>query len=181
MSMQFRNRKLRHLFRVFDLDADRGLIKDQFVRFADELARAILHVSPAAIEQSRNGYRFLWGAMREHAAPGGDRDRLELDDFLAWGNFLNDAVVAGGGGWMARWSDPQFALLDVRGEGEIGIAEYAAWCHAFELAGDPDHLFRQLDEDGDGVIRKDEFLRLTLEFLTSESPSVAGNLLWGHV
>ena len=84
MSIRFRNQKLRHLFRVFDLDADGALTRAQFVDFADELAKAIGHVSPEALEQARKGQRFLWGVVREFADSGEAPDRLELDDFLAW-------------------------------------------------------------------------------------------------
>lgn len=180
MSIQFRNQKLRHLFRVFDVDADGGLTKAEFVGFTDKLAEAIGHASPEALEQARNGQRFLWGAMREYAG-GDDCTGIAVDEFLAWATALIEAIQTGGGGWMSRWSDPQFDLMDVRGEGRIGIAEYAAWCEAYELPGDPDRMFRQLDEDGDGAISKPEFLRLTLEFLASEDTDAAGNVLWGQV
>jgi Ca2+-binding EF-hand superfamily protein len=185
MSIQFRNQKLRHLFRVFDVDADGGLTKVEFVGFAEKLADAIGHATPEALEQARNGQRFLWGALSEYAvrreAGGGEAGSLAFDEFRIWADALTRALPNGGAGWMARWSDPQFELMDVRGEGQLGIAEYAAWCEAYQLPGDPDRMFRQLDQDGDGLISKPEFLRLTLEFLASEDPDAAGNVLWGQM
>jgi hypothetical protein len=180
MSIQYRNQKLRHLFRVFDIDADGALTELEFVGFANRLAEAIGHTAPERLERARIGQQFLWGFMRELGGPG-DESRLGVERFLTWSDALIAEIEAGGGDAMARWSDPQFELMDVRGAGKIGIAEYAAWCEAYELPGDPDRMFRQLDDDGDGAITKPEFLRLTLEFIASKDSSAAGNVLWGQV
>jgi hypothetical protein len=181
MAIQYRNQKLRHLFRVFDMDADGSLTEIDFVGFANRLAAATGHTTPERLERARKGQQFLWGFMREHAGPGDDETRLGLEQFLAWSAALIAAIEAGSGAAIARWSDPQFELMDVRGAGKIGIAEYAAWCEAYELPGDPDRMFRQLDADGDGAITKSEFLHLTLEFMASKDPDAAGNVLWGQV
>jgi len=44
-----------------------------------------------------------------------------------------------------------------------------------------DEAFERLDLDGDGVISKDEFARLYLEFFTSEDPEAPGSWFWGPV
>lgn len=180
MALLYRNQKLRHLFRVFDVDADGTLTKIEFLGFVNRLAEAIGHVAPEQLERARTGQQSWWTAMHEHAGHA-DEARLGLDEFLTWSTALIAAIEAGGDAGMAGWSDRQFELMDVRASGKIGIAEYAAWCQAYDLPGDPDRMFRQLDEDGDGAISKPQFLGLFLEFMASKDPEAAGNVLWGQV
>ncbi len=170
MSTQYRNQKLRHLFRVFDTDVDGVLTKADFLDLGDKLADAIGSAPAPLRDAAQAGQAALWAGLRERAEHA---EGVTFADFLAWA----DAVEAPS---LASWCERQFELL-ARGQGTIGIAEYAAWCHAFALPGDPDRMFRQLDHAGAEAIDGPEFLRLHLEFLRSDDVDAPGNVVWGQV
>lgn len=175
----FRRRKLEKMFSVFDHDGDGAIARADFLRRVDDLARYCgwAEDSPQ-YQRHRNRAIEEWDSLRESADTDED-GRITRADFLRYGeSFLadRDAVRA-----YAR-GDVQliFDAMDTDADGRITVSDYRTYLEVCGVdASAADLFFGHADLDEDGHITRSEMAHAMEEFLLSEKPDAASNLLFG--
>lgn len=179
MLSELQEKKLTRYFRVYDVDDDGRIGRPDFERVVENVR--ILHgLSDDSPEHRalRRGYLERWDGIRESADGDGDQG-VDLGEWLSyWGRLLEDddryeAEVA-------MVTDRLFALFDTDEDGEIGPDEFCDFYGIFGLsAALARRVFVELDQNGDGVISREELASIGHQFYRGDEPGAPGNLLFG--
>lgn len=186
---ELQSRKLEHMFRRIDADGDGVIGPDDFERHAGALAglRGLRAGTPAA-EAIRGPITGWWERISETIASDGaaGNGRCDLSVWLDfWSSWLAaimaNAAIGGGPALeqMKATTVSTFEALDADGDGHVSAAEYDAWLGSWGRRVQSRRSFMLMDEDGDGLLTKEQVVRLLKEFFLTNDPEAAGNHLFG--
>jgi Ca2+-binding EF-hand superfamily protein len=176
---EFRIRKLNRLFDVLDHDGDGAIELADFIRRVERFAK-LRGWEQGSPEYLRN-LRFAlgeWQNLRESADADEDR-QITRREFLRYAEVYlseRDGVRAFAHG------DVQliFDAMDLDGDGRLSIDEYRDYLEVCGIdRSAADRYFAHADLDEDGAITRQELSHAMEEFLISENPDSASNLLYG--
>jgi juvenile hormone diol kinase len=175
----FRTRKLHRFFDVLDNDRDGQIELADFIRRVEHFAR-LRGWEQGSAEYLRN-LRFAlgeWQNLRESADADEDR-RITRAEFLRHADiYLSERE----GVRAFAHGDVQlvFDAMDLDGDGRLSVEEYRDYLEVCGLdRSSADLYFAHADLDEDGFITRQELSHAMEEFLISENPDSASNLLFG--
>jgi len=169
-------RKLRYLFSLDDADKDGVVERTDYERIADRLATSVgLAPGTPGYDQFHERYLGVWATLDRLADTNRD-GKVSCDEYLAaYADILAELGASAGG-----MGQVLFDLADADGDGRIAEREHLALLGAYGVAADAAReSFRRLDQDGDGFIRKDEFMQGAQDFFLGDDPATPGNWLLG--
>jgi Ca2+-binding EF-hand superfamily protein len=186
MSVEFRTKKYRHMFKVFDVNSDGAFDEDDTIEVVNNLARTY-HTSPnsPAFVKMLDDYRNWWKMLSGMLDADGD-GHVTQEEFVGfWTNFVDQAQARAAEGddtlrgMVAASGDMTFDFLDQDHNGEISLEEYTNWLKGWKVDTNYAACFANLDLNGDGVITRDEAGTLLQNFIFSDDPNAPGSLLYG--
>lgn len=179
MLSSLQTKKLTNLFNLYDTDGNGLLEESDYVRVAQNAARAIGY-QPDTAEYATlyAGYMGIWQGVRQLADPD-NTGQLTLATFLnGYAHLISQrelfaAVILG----MAK---TMIELQDRNKDGKVEQDEHMAYAMAHNIS----HAaalesFRRLDRNGDGFLTRAELEQNIEEFFVSDDPAAPGNWLLG--
>lgn len=175
----FQKRKLARMFAVLDLDRDGYLQRSDYTRRVDAVAR-MKGWTQESPEYQRN-LRFAlqdWEGLCESADVDQD-GRVSREEFMHYADvFLDDRDAVRS--YSRGDAQLLFDAMDTDGDGKISLDEYRAYLDVCGIdASAAKEFFEYADLDESGLITRTEMSHAIEEFLLSENPRAAGNLLFG--
>jgi len=169
-------------FQVYDVNKN-GCVEQADLELCAQKIAALRHIKPgeSQFEDIRAKYVAIWSSFWQPADLNGD-GKVELKEYLSVAeksieNFANSAKLKEE---HAAKANTIFICLDADGNGEISLAEYKQFCTAVGLGEEvAEEAFARLDENGDGVLSREEYMERSKEFHTSDDPNAPGNWLYG--
>ncbi|MGK7902451.1 MAG: EF-hand domain-containing protein [Hormoscilla sp.] len=169
-------------FQVYDVNKN-GCVEQADLELCAQKIAAMRGIQPGAseFEDIRGKYVAIWSNFWQAADVNGD-GKVELEEYLSVAEKsiasfassvkLQEAHVAK--------ANTIFGCLDADGNGEISLAEYKQFCTAVGIGEQlAEEAFARLDENGDGVLSREEYMERSKEFHTSDDPNAPGNWLYG--
>jgi len=165
------------LFRLYDVDQSGFISQDDFLHLADRVAKTQGQTGSPRHAQLRAALGALWGY---HAGLDKDGDgRITSDEWVTGRLALGEGLKRIYQG-ISLFGNALFDAFDKDGIQGLSVAEYKSFLISFGFSPDnADQNFRQLDQDGNGLISRKEFMDLLLQFHYSNEESAVGNLLFG--
>jgi len=183
MLSALRRKKLEHEFRSTDFDGSGYLEFCDFEGSMAELCRVQNVSLDSDIYRTRIALvREFWNQLSEFADSNKD-GKISVDEYCDF----YESLFAGGTPtmenlppWFSGLCDAYVELLDLNGDGEIGLSEYTTYCAVRHISAEAAaQAFKILDLNGDGGISKDEVRKLAFDFFFSDDPAAPGNNLYG--
>lgn len=179
MLSDLQTKKLTRYFQVYDIDDDGRIDAADFDRIVHNVM--ILHWAEEGSEVTealRDAYSRFWDGLRSAADGDGDGG-VTLDEWLAyWQITLDDDGLYEAE--VHELTDRLFRVFDLDEDGTIGAAEFMDFFGVFGLPVDlAESVFVELDSNGDGVVSRDELLKVARDFYRSDDLEAPGNLLFG--
>ncbi len=179
MLTDFQKRKLTRYFSFYDADDNGYIEKEDYLLFAERLARA------RGWAEGTTGYeiivgRFLadWQVLASFSDMDGDCS-VTLEEWFAYHDHICmiDVKYRAGSNNIVNTI---FNTLDINGDGHVTENEFKVFYGIYgldaKLAGD---IFQKIDENGDGILTRNEISRLYHQFAHSNNPDDVGNWLFG--
>ena len=172
-------RKWTRLFEVYDADRNGAVEKEDFEAIFHNLARA-RHLTQEMPQYQQLYAKFMeeWESLQQDADKNGN-GKIELAEWLKYSERrINSPNIYKIVVDLADWV---FELLDLDGNGVIGVEEYKTFYWSWRIP--PDlaiEIFPKLDLNGDGSITKKEFLKLVRQFYRSDDSDAPGNLFFAY-
>ncbi|MCA9634696.1 MAG: hypothetical protein KC420_01535 [Myxococcales bacterium] len=180
MLSELRTRKLTRYFNVLDTNHDGFFSADDSALIVSRLV-AFRGLKPGTVEHDAFIERFgqYWHEVRCNIDASED-GKVSLAEWLHYHNLMlaNPARFEASAATAARLIA---GLLDANGDGEVTVAEYAAWLRAWGMVDDAeiDDVNRRIDINGDGLLSVDEIMSLIRDFFFSDDPDAPGNWAMG--
>jgi hypothetical protein len=179
MLTDLQQRKLAHLFRLYDADGNGVVELADFERVLAALAAARgWGPGHPRYARLRELYLSQWQALAVGALPPGS-GRIPPEGWIALWNAILQASY---NERVAALCEVLFESMDADGDGWISLDESRQWFAAY--TGDPaeaDAVFPRCDLDGDGRVSRGEWLALVDEFFFGSEPDAPGNLIFGRL
>jgi Ca2+-binding EF-hand superfamily protein len=180
MLTDLQRKKITRIFRLYDVDGDGFVGREDYERVAHNVAD---HNGYAKGSPQYDGvltsYLNAWEGTRRMSDRDND-NRISLDEHLAGYEHLLD--TAGPAAFVAV-ADAATALIDQDGDGKLSQHEWVnnlvAWASGAISESVALETFRKLDTNGDGYIGRDEMRTIVREFFTSDDPNALGNWMVG--
>lgn len=179
MLTDLQKRKLMKLFTVYDADCSGVLERKDFDKVAQELtAMAGWSTRSPKCLTLTNQFAQEWKCLLKSA----DADQDQAISIEEWFGYYDD-LLSDEKKYQERAAalqDQIFDVFDANGNGELCDTEWAKFLSICNVS--PVYvtvLFPKLDTDGDGVIKKADFLTLMQDFFYSNDPDAPGNLVFG--
>ena len=162
--------------------------KDGLVRASDfeELGRRVasnLNVDPSSesYEGILTGYRGIWDAYWKGLDADGD-NAVTLQEVIDALNMAMQTVNVAENEEFAKQTNMQLVTaLDVNGNGEIRLEEYAAFVCAFGVSQENAAIaFNKLDRNSNGVLTAEEVAIAWAEYIASNDPDSPSNWFYGE-
>lgn len=179
MLSDLQKQKLTRYFRVYDVDDNGAISLPDFERVVENV-RALYGADERSSIHSglRDGYLLRWSALSTSA----DKDRdggVDLDEWLAyWDGVLADDVryeVE-----IVAVTERLFEVFDTDEDGVLGADEFCNFYGVYGLkSAMARQVFRDLDQDGDGRVTRNELMEMAHQFYRSDDPAAPGNRLFG--
>ncbi len=178
-----RERKLKKLFTLTDVDGN-GVIEFQdYLRVLDFLSRR------RGWKEDSPSYQHLksllvanWEGLQARADSDNDGRVTEQEWLETWRLFYQHVEAEDGiPEWFREFAGSLFEALDIDGDGQVSPHDYATFLEAHGLQEPVDELFARLDLNGDGRISAEEALVLAAEFHLGDDPEAPGCWLYGEL
>ncbi|NEP87349.1 MAG: calcium-binding protein [Okeania sp. SIO2C2] len=179
MLTTLQKRKWTRLFQVYDADQNGTVEKDDFEAIFQNLARARnLTQDMPQYQQLYAKFMEDWEYLQKDADQNGN-GKIELAEWLQhFERRINSPNIYQ---ILVEIANQIFELLDIDGNGVIGVEEYKTFYWSWRIPEDlAVEIFLKLDLNGDGSITKNEFLKLVREFHGSDDPYAPGNLFFAY-
>ena len=172
MASELQRRKIGGVFRAMDADNDGFLAESDFQALARRWAGVR---GPGGHERLTRIMLGWWATLL--AASDHDRDDLvTLDEVLLLVDLLPEMLES-----VSATADAMFEAVDENEDGLISAAEYRQMIEAWSgRQADVDDIFPLLDADGDGMLSRQEFTALWLEFWAGDDADAPGTLVFGR-
>ncbi len=178
MPTELQTRKWTRLFQVYDVDRNGVIEKEDFEAICQNFATA-RNLTQGTPQYQELHEKFMedWKCLQKDADQN-NNGKIELAEWLQYSdrriNSPNTYQI------VVDLANQVFELLDIDGDGVIGLEEYKTFCWSWRL---PEDLavenFPNLDLNGDGNINKNEFLKLVRQFYRGDDLDAPGNSLFG--
>ncbi|XP_013399820.1 sarcoplasmic calcium-binding protein-like [Lingula anatina] len=170
-------RKMRTIFRAFDVDGDGCLTEDdmeavvrrtaEYMNLDDENTNILLNQRLTYLRD-----------VSSKDSTGEIKGKLSEDEFVQ-----NHLANINESKFRNIWFDmlsSRFQMMDTDGDGLVSSDEYAALFYSFNIPSEhSDKIFDIIDTDNDGFISKDDFVQALTEFWLSENPDNKYNECFG--
>ena len=188
MSAEFRIKKYKHMFKVFDVNSDGAFDQEDTLEVIDHMAREynVSHDSEPFIKM-RSDYEDWWQMLGPMLDENGDGHVTQEEFVNFWTAFVDQAQAKAAEGdnsmmdLVAASANMTFDFLDHDHNQEISLEEYTVWLRCWNVDTDYAACFKSLDLNGDGVITRDEAAILLQNFIFSDDPNARGTLLYGRL
>ncbi len=165
--------KLTALFRQYDRDGDGQVTLNDYLGVAERFAGAV-----GLVGDRERTTKLMEHRRAAFAAIKPGADRVSLDEFLAAAAVRAGAITSGASPDVALECPELHALLSKEQFAVLTPADYAHFLTAMGSDADASTAFQRLDRDDDGALILTDLEALVAEFLTSDVPDAAGNLLF---
>ena len=173
MLTEFQQRKLSHMFDVYDADKNGYLEESDFSQVGQRFDQ-LLNLPH---DQAANWFMMFWQGLAQVAGPDGRVSREAWLAFLdqMWSQpAVYEATIEGGVAFY-------FTALDANGDGLLSLPELRVFFQALNMGEDlADQVFPMLDINHDGAISLAEYNQCVREFY-GDDPAAAGNWLLGPI
>lgn len=169
--------KQRRLFQLYDADNNGFISQADFTNLADHMANNLGISGSPRHEALRASLAALWA---DHAAMDKDQSgKIPLEEWLAGREAYSRNFKRAYQG-VRTIVGAIFDAFDTDGTKGLSPDEYKAFLtsHGISTRG-ADDTFKILDQNHNGVLSRDEFLDLAVQFNFSDEPSAVGNQLFG--
>ncbi len=177
---EFQLRKLRDYFFCLDMNQSGALEWDDFKRCADAVSDSL------GWERDRPGHRWLlsrrkaaWDMISNSMDGDGD-GASSLEELTTFFTGLCKEIQSHGGKLPRTAEGHVITLLDALdadGSGDLDAEELGAYYESLPVSVDGAAVFDLLDTNHDGRITHDELVQHFVDWVSSEQPGKAGNLL----
>lgn len=177
MSQDLIVRKLKHMFRRFDVDGSGSVNRSDFEKAPAWVSGRLGQPLGSAVHKNlQSAYDMVWELIAGMDA-NNDGDLTESEWLAGWSKAAASGSIQQ---VVSQASDLVFDCIDTSGDGEIGADEFSRWlCAHGASEADATAAFPKLDHSGDGQVSKDEMRQNVCEFFTSTSVDARGNWLFG--
>lgn len=180
MLTELQEKKIRHLFHVFDRKGDGVLDQEEFVGL---FSNSVEMIEPQKV--NRQGLKIkklqflVWRKLQKFFNFNLD-STINQEQWITWTDYIvnnlkyNTELTQN----FIRFYHAIFESLDTDKDGYLTLKDYMIWFKHFQLRGDPTAIFYRLDINRNGKISKEGFGQLALDYYLYklEAP---GNYLWG--
>ncbi|MFI9449881.1 EF-hand domain-containing protein [Amycolatopsis sp. NPDC052450] len=171
MASDLQRRKISGVFAAMDADGDGFLQERDFRELAERWARR----RGPGDERLLTGIMLSWWTTLLAASDLNRDDKVTLDEVLLVVDKLPDTPEA-----VTATADAMFEAIDENRDDLISAAEYHQLIEVWNgRPTDTDTTFPLLDSDGDGMLSRDEFAALWLEFWAGDDAESPGTLVFG--
>lgn len=175
-------RKYTHYFNLWDANGDHFMEFDDYLLLSRRVAqmKGIAPNSPA-YEQMLATNQKLWEGILQFADKNND-GKVSLDEWVAYCAattelLTRDQVALEGA--TKQFAQTMFSTMDLDEDGQVSADEWHKFTETWGIPGDAQSHFRRLDLNGDGCLTLEEVMELYGQFLLSDDPAAAGNVLFG--
>ncbi|MEG4207179.1 EF-hand domain-containing protein [Microcoleus sp. Pol7_A1] len=181
MLTEFQKRKLTLRFYMNDTSKD-GIVELADFEHQGQKVAELRGIQPGSTEYEKiiSTYVLLWETYWKPADADGD-NQVTVDEYLKFGDILiaankdakNEKTKLGP-------SQAVFDTVDINGDGEIDLKEYAIYLKAVGRSEEDAKIaFSKIDKDGDGKLSRDEFAIALYDYHTSNDPQDPANWAFG--
>lgn len=178
-------RKFTTLFQHYDRSHSQYLELRDFLSFADHVARLsawfehdahLAQKKLSVLRQSKQDAFFRLLAV----ADSNQDARISLPEYLEYcrRQSLECKNMGVAAPWIKQSCHDMILLADDNASNTLTLNEYQKWLSAMGSNADAAKVFATLDQDGDGELSLPDLEKLALEFVISDDPNAAGNLLF---
>ncbi len=171
------------VFHLLDFNKDGFLERSDFELIARNIANIRgWHAESSEYAHILAKYAAIWTVLYAPLDQNGD-GKVSLDEYLAVAaTYVGEVeeIQEHKGGIVAETARSLFDILDLDGNGVIGLEEYRTILKVFGKGENlADEVFPRLDLNGDGRISRTEFAQLVREYFAGDDRQAPGNWLFG--
>ncbi len=173
MASDLQRRKISGVFAAMDVDGDGFLQERDFQALADRWARQ----RGPGDGPRLTGIMLSWWTTLLAASDLDRDDKVSLEEVLLVVDKLPDTPEA-----VIATADAMFEAIDENHDDLISAAEYRRLIEVWNgRPTDTDATFPLPDSDGDGMLSRNEFAALWLEFWAGDDAGAPGTLVFGPI
>lgn len=179
MITPIQKRKLTHLFNILDADKNGILQPDDFTIVADRISNLLGYSKDSNSRLSLEARSFrlfiqLLTDLNKEEASIYYEEWIELFDKIL---LKNERLMYS---YIQRTAAYMFMLFDQNGDQVVSEEEYMDMFRAYNISDEYVRIaFKKLDDNGDGVLQKDEIIYGFHDFFMSSDPDAKGNWIFG--
>uniref|UniRef100_B8HL04 Calcium-binding EF-hand-containing protein n=1 Tax=Cyanothece sp. (strain PCC 7425 / ATCC 29141) TaxID=395961 RepID=B8HL04_CYAP4 len=185
---ELQQKKIERLFNVLDSDRNGLLEQGDFAKRASVLTTIRGENTDSPLYQKLYATQMAWWENLRAATDKDNNGQVTLEEWSAfWEAWLTSVANEAATGQTPSLEAIKgsaavtFDMIDSNQDGQVTSDEYASWFQTLNLGGDGKNHFNRLDLDGDGIVSRDEAIKLSLEFFLSNEPEAPGNYLYGSL
>jgi Ca2+-binding EF-hand superfamily protein len=178
MVSEFQKRKLSLRFYMVDTSKN-GIVELSDFEHQGQKVAELRGIQPGSAEYEEiiSAYIGIWETYWKGADTDGD-NAITVDEYI---KFTERAIAAKAEGKVQLVTGKDvFDTLDINGDGEIDLKEYAIYLKALGRSEEDAKIaFFKIDRDGDGKLSRDEFATAMYDYHTSNDPQDPANWAFG--
>jgi Ca2+-binding EF-hand superfamily protein len=184
MLTEFQEKKINHLFGIYDQHNNGYLQKGDFLELAGKICMKMEYMPGSRHHDGLiSKTTRLWDKLMAYFAEA----NIEVIYPKDWKQFIEDEIItARTEEVLDAYADMLigfvFDLFDENNDGYISIHEYKIMFEIFEIKDSSiEEVFNDMDLNKDRRLSKYEMVRAIEDFLTSNDPSAKGNRIFGEL